>query len=63
MKREEIHPPVERAREYNARDIVLALRASVESTSDRDELRLIDAQLGNLREQIRRKMKGRGRPG
>jgi hypothetical protein len=44
---------------YNGRDAVRLLRASVDATEDRDELRVIDSQLRQLLARIREKMKGR----
>jgi hypothetical protein len=52
---------VEAERAYNGRDALLALRATVEATNDRAELRRIDAQLLQLSKQIKGKMGVRGR--
>jgi hypothetical protein len=46
---------------YNAHDALLALRATVEITNDREELRRIDAQLLQLSKTIKSKMGTRGR--
>jgi hypothetical protein len=46
-------------RGYNGRDAVRILRASVEATNNREELRLIDSQLTQLLRQVREKMRGR----
>jgi hypothetical protein len=50
------------AQGYNGRDAVRLLRASVDATDDRDELRVIDSQLRQLLARIRDKMTGRRRP-
>lgn len=44
---------------YNGRDAVKFLRGFVDTTNDRDELRVIDSQLRQLLARIREKMKGR----
>jgi hypothetical protein len=62
MKREENHTPADSERGYNGRDAVKTLRGFVNSTNDRDELRLIDSQLRRLLAQIKEKMTGRRRP-
>ena len=62
MKREENHTPADSERGYNGRSIVRELRGFVDSTNDRDELRLIESQLRQLLAQIKRQMTGRRRP-
>lgn len=57
MKTEENHTR-EAERGYNGRDAVRLLRASVEATDNREELRLIDSQLRQLLRQVRDKMRG-----
>lgn len=47
------------AQGYNGRSAVRELRGLVDSTDDRDELRVIDSQLRQLLSKIREKMKGR----
>lgn len=59
MKADKNHARTEAARVYNGRDVVRELRGVVDSTNDRDDLRLIDSQLTQLRRQIREKMRGR----
>lgn len=59
MKREEDQTRAATERVYNGRDVVRELRGFVDSTDDRDELRVIDSQLRQLLAQIREKMKGR----
>lgn len=59
MKREENHIQARREQGYNGREAVRALRASVDATSDREELRVMHSQLCQLAMQIRDKLKGR----
>lgn len=59
MEKEENHARTKGARGYNARADVRALRASVESINDRDELRTLHSQLCQLLIEIRDKMRGR----
>jgi hypothetical protein len=47
------------AQGYNGRDAVRLLRASVDATDDRAELRVIDSQLRQLLSKIREKIRGR----